>query len=69
MAGLCLGLSAAAAAATETPAAKITAGRLETFVVHVNQRGNWILARLRSSAGLTGIGEASHGGTDALTLR
>jgi galactonate dehydratase len=60
-------------------AVKITAGDLEIFVVHVNARGNWVLARLRSSVGLTGIGEASHGRAkqrpiddvngDALTIR
>ncbi len=68
IAGLPLGLSAAAATGT-ADAARITAGRLETFVVHVNQRGDWVLARLGSSAGLSGIGEASHGGSDGLTLR
>ena len=71
IAGLPVGLAAAggAAGATDAAAARITAGELETFVVHVNARGNWVLARLGSSAGLTGIGEASHGGNDAVTLR
>ncbi len=64
--GLPLGFAAVAAAA---PAAKITAGGLEIFVVHVNARGNWVLARLGSSAGLMGIGEGSHSGNDALTVR
>jgi len=67
-----LGLAAAGSglsAATTTAASRITAGALETFVVHVNARGNWVLARLGSSAGLTGIGEASHGGRDNVALR
>lgn len=63
------GAATAAAARNAAIAARITAGALETFVVHVNSRGNWLLARLGSSAGLTGIGEASHGQDDALTLR
>lgn len=33
---------------------------IETFSVRVSPRGNWNLVRLRSSAGLTGLGEASH---------
>ncbi len=69
--GLPLGLAAvgAARASDITAAGKVTAGDLETFVIHVNARGNWVLARLGSSASLTGIGEASHGGNDSLTLR
>ncbi|MBI4876644.1 MAG: mandelate racemase/muconate lactonizing enzyme family protein [Acidobacteria bacterium] len=41
---------------------------LEIFRVKVNRRGNWILARLRTSAGLTGLGDASHG-RDEQTVR
>lgn len=37
---------------------------LETFQVKVNRRGNWLLFRLRTTDGLTGIGDASHGGDD-----
>jgi galactonate dehydratase len=50
--------------ATAAEAAKITVTDLEIFHVKVNHRGNWILPRLRTSAGLTGIGEASHGKDD-----
>lgn len=39
---------------------KITA--MEVFTVKVNQRGNWIFVRLKTNKGLTGLGEASHGG-------
>jgi len=45
-------------------AARITVTGLEVFRVHVNRRGNWVLFRLQTSAGLTGIGDASHGGRD-----
>jgi galactonate dehydratase len=38
---------------------------LEIFTVHVNRRGNWLLVRMRTNNGLTGIGDASHGGSDA----
>src|SRR5262249_12664713 len=46
--------------AAEHPRLKITG--MEGFVVKVNQRGNWIFARLKTSSGLTGLGEASPGG-------
>jgi galactonate dehydratase len=42
---------------------------LEVFRVHVNKRGNWILPRLGAEGGLTGLGDASHGGRDADSLR
>src|SRR3954470_8068998 len=42
---------------------------LEVFRVHVNKRGDWILPRLGASGGLTGLGDASHSGRDADTLR
>ena len=41
---------------------------MEVFRVRVNARGNWILVRLKTSHGLTGIGEASHGLSDESTL-
>ena len=40
---------------------------LEVFQVKVNHRGNWVLPRLRTNAGITGIGDASHG-RDELVL-
>ncbi len=49
--------------------ARIAITGYETFVVHVNARGNWILLRLRTDTGITGLGEASHGSSDAATLR
>jgi len=49
-------------------AAKIKITQFEVFRVHVNRRGNWVLFRLRTDAGLTGIGDASHGGRDDLKV-
>ena len=37
---------------------------VETEIVHVNHRGNWLLVKLHAEDGTTGIGEASHGGDD-----
>ena len=45
----------------------ITIESLEIFRVHVNKRGNWIIPRLKTSNGLTGLGDASHGGHDEET--
>lgn len=55
--------------ASAQSAARIVIGGYETFVVQVNARGNWILVRLATNSGLTGIGEASHGSSDSATLR
>lgn len=48
---------------------KVEITGIETFQIKVNHRGNWMLVRMHASGGLTGIGEASHGGKDAETLR
>ena len=58
-------LAAAPLGAAPPGAARLRIDRLETFVVKVNQRGNWVLVRLGTSDGLTGIGDASHGANDA----
>lgn len=52
----------------QSDAGKIRIGGHETFVVHVNARGNWVLVRLATDSGITGLGEASHGRDDD-TLR
>lgn len=41
---------------------------LEVFQVKVNHRGNWVIARVKASNGLTGLGDASHG-RDADVIR
>jgi hypothetical protein len=59
---------AAATPALEAEAARITVTDLDIFAVKVNRRGNWLFTRLRTSAGVHGIGEASHG-NDELVVR
>ncbi|HTM49769.1 MAG TPA: mandelate racemase/muconate lactonizing enzyme family protein [Bryobacteraceae bacterium] len=55
---------AAPAAPPDRDVATITVTGLEILTVKVNKRGNWMLTRLQTSAGITGIGDASHGGGD-----
>lgn len=38
---------------------------LDLRAVHVNQRGDWLFVLVHTDAGLTGLGEASHGGGGA----
>ena len=45
-------------------ASRVTITGLEVFRVKVNRLGNWVLFRMNTSAGITGIGDASHGGRD-----
>ncbi|MBI1789865.1 MAG: mandelate racemase/muconate lactonizing enzyme family protein [Acidobacteria bacterium] len=55
-------LSPAAARAAADPAiSRIKITGLEIFRIPVNRRGDWLLVRLHTSAGISGIGEASHG--------
>ena len=37
---------------------------IETEIIHVNHRGNWLFVRLHGEDGTIGIGEASHGRDD-----
>ena len=41
---------------------------IEPVVVHVNQRGDWVFLLVHTDAGITGLGEASHSGNDALLV-
>ncbi len=67
---------AAASAVVVTPglravpkeAAAVRARRLEVFQVRVNRLGNWVLFRLHTDAGLSGLGDASHGSRDDLRI-
>lgn len=61
-----LGVPALATAQQLSASSKIN--KLETFIVKVNHRGNWVLTRLTTSDGISGIGDASHGGKDAIVL-
>lgn len=67
-----LGAGAAAVASFSSRALaqnrNITVDRLEVFDIPVNKLGSWLLLRLHSSAGITGIGEASQSGNQGLTL-
>jgi galactonate dehydratase len=58
----------AAALAQESALAKVTVTGLETFQVRVNRRGDWIIPRLQTSAGVTGIGDASQSQNDQRML-
>ncbi len=58
-----LGSLALAPAASAIGRPKVAVEELEVFRVKVNHLGDWILIRLRAS-GLTGVGDASHGGRD-----
>lgn len=51
-----------AARAAEAREPKVTITGIETFPVRVNKRGNWMIVRLQTSAGITGIGDASQSG-------
>src|SRR5690349_619217 len=67
-----LGAAAITAAARVGRAANtsdLTIERLELFLVPVNQRGAWLLARITTKSGLTGIGDGSHGGPDQGKIR
>ncbi|WEK46355.1 MAG: mandelate racemase/muconate lactonizing enzyme family protein [Candidatus Andeanibacterium colombiense] len=41
---------------------------IEIFHLKVNQRGNWVIVRLRAANGLTGLGDAGHA-EDEVTIR
>ncbi|MFN7938580.1 MAG: mandelate racemase/muconate lactonizing enzyme family protein [Bryobacteraceae bacterium] len=56
---------AAAPLFAATPKAKLTS--LEIFQLPVNKRGDWILIRVHTDQGVSGIGDASHG-RDATTI-
>jgi galactonate dehydratase len=60
--------AAVPAFAVPPEAASVAVTGLEIFSVKVNRRGNWVLFRLTTSTGVTGIGDASHGGKDELVM-
>jgi galactonate dehydratase len=49
-------------------AASATIDSVEAFSIPVNHRGDWLLFRVRTSNGATGIGDASHGGSTKAKL-
>ncbi|HVV28005.1 MAG TPA: mandelate racemase/muconate lactonizing enzyme family protein [Rhizomicrobium sp.] len=66
IAPLALGMGMLPAGA-KAPARTGIAG-LEVFRVHVNRRGDWVIPRLKTEGGLTGLGDASQSGNDEQTL-
>jgi galactonate dehydratase len=52
----------------EQPSSQLTIEDLQVFQVRVNKRGNWTIARLRTSGGVSGLGDASQSGHDDETL-
>jgi len=60
---LMLAPSLAAAAAKEAP--RYVIADLELVHVRINKRGNWIIPRLKTSNGLSGLGDASQSTDDA----
>ncbi len=41
---------------------------IEPVIVQVNHRGDWVFVLVHTDAGITGLGEASHSGNDALLV-
>jgi galactonate dehydratase len=54
-------LSLFAAPLISRAAASAVIDKIELFQVRVNRRGNWLIARLTTTNGITGLGDASHG--------
>jgi len=57
------------AALAQSAPTKATVSALEVFPVQVNRRGNWVIVRLQTSAGVSGIGDASQSGDDKQMLQ
>ncbi len=55
-------------ASSQTGLPNLTVEGLEVFQVKVNRRGNWTIARLNTSGGISGLGDASQSGKDDRTL-
>jgi galactonate dehydratase len=53
---------------SQTSRPPLTVEGLEVFRVKVNHRGNWTLVRLKTSGGISGLGDASQSGKDDQTL-
>ena len=58
----------AAAFAQQGSVSKITITGLEIFRIKVNRRGDWVIPRLQTSAGVTGMGDASQSSDDKRML-
>jgi galactonate dehydratase len=69
MAGAPLLLSPGLANAAKKEAPKFIIADMEVVHVRVNKRGNWTLPRLKTSNGLTGLGDASQSTDDGECIR
>jgi galactonate dehydratase len=67
VAPLMLAPSIAAAAKKETP--KLTISDMELVHIRVNRRGNWLIPRLKTSSGLSGLGDASQSTDDGQCIQ
>lgn len=63
-----LALAAAVGHAEARAAAQLTIGDLEVFRLRVNKRGNWTIIRLKTTNGLTGLGDATQSSRDEETI-
>lgn len=68
-AGMLLASPALAFGASARTANQHIIGDLEVWQLPVNHRGDWLVLRLSTERGLTGIGDASHGKEDGRTIR
>ncbi len=64
-----LALAAGGSARSQPAEPGLTVDGLEIFRVKVNRRGNWTLVRLRTSGGITGIGDASQSSNDEASVK
>jgi len=67
--GAPLVLSPSLAAAAKKEAPKFIIADMEVVHVRVNKRGNWTMPRLKTSNGLTGLGDASQSTDDGQCIR
>lgn len=67
MAPLMMAPPFALAARKEAP--RVIISDLELVHVHVNKRGNWVIPRLKTAKGLSGLGDASQSTSDSECIR
>jgi galactonate dehydratase len=63
-----IALASTAFASPQNGLPRLMVDGLEVFRIKVNRRGNWTIARLQTSGGITGLGDASQSGKDDQTL-
>ncbi len=67
-AGMLLASPVLAFGASARTASQHVIGNLEAWRLPVNHRGDWLVLRLSTERGLTGMGDASHGKEDGRTI-